>query len=249
MLMAIRLFRASAAGVVLLSATAAADVKAVYHADGKETASLAVKGQLVRWTFTDPRGRQAMMYDNKSKVMTVIDHSRKQIVEMNEASIKAMRQQMEAMRSQMQAQLKNLPPEQRKMIEERMGPGPGKISVVAKKGKKDKVGGYPCRHYDMQVNGKSEQQVCVAEIDDTGVSKKDYKTLEGMFDFMQKMAESQGAGTAPFANSIKGIPVRIKEQRTGRVQTVKSIKNEALPDSLFDIPPYQRVDPFAPKKR
>lgn len=248
MFLAIRLLPA-VAGVVLFSAMAVADVKAVYHADGKESSSLAVKGHLVRWTFTDPRGQQAMMYDNERKVMTVIDHAQKQIVEMNEASLEAMRQRIQAMRAQMRAQLRSLPPEQRKMIERRIGAGSAKTKVVAKKGKKDRIGGYPCRHYDMLVDGKSEQQVCVAALADAGVSATDYKTLEGMFDFMQKMAESQGAGSAPFANSIKGIPVRMKEQRTGRVQTVKSISSAGLPDSLFTIPDYKRVDPFAPPKR
>ena len=245
--MAIRILPA-AAGALMLSSAAFADVKAVYHADGKESSSLAVKGHLVRWTFHDPRGRQVMVFDNKRKVMTVVDHSRKQVVEMNEDSIKALKQQMKAMREQMQAQLKNLPPEQRKMIEQRMGVGPTKTKVVAKKGKTDKISGYPCRHYDMQVNGKSEQQVCVASLADAGVSAKDYKTLEGMFGFMQKMAESQSGGVTPFAN-IKGLPVQMKEQRTGRLQTVKSISKDGLADALFEVPPYKRVDPFAPRQR
>jgi len=247
MLRAMRLF-APTAGVLLLSTAAQADVKAVYHADGKESSSLAVKGALVRWTFSDPRGQQVMMYDNTRKVMTIIDHGQKQVVEMDENSLKAMRAQMQAMRAQLQAQLRNMSPQQRKMIEQRMGVGPDSAKVEARKGKKDKVNGYPCQHYDMVVNGVVEQQVCVASIKDAGVSAKDYATLEGMFAFMQKMAESQG-GSTPLTKDVKGLPVRMHERRTGKIQTVTSIGNDSLSDSLFKVPDYPRVDPFAPKKR
>jgi hypothetical protein len=247
--MAIRMFTA-AAGALLLSTAAFADVTAVYHADGKESSGFAVKGNLVRWTFSDPRGQQVMVFDNKRKVMTVIDHSRKQVVEMNETSIKAMQEQMKAMMAQMQEQLKNLPPQQRKMIEQRMGAtSPTKTKVVAKKGKADKIKGYPCRYYDMVVNGKPEQQVCVAKAGDVGVPAKDYKTLEGMFEFMRKMAKSYGGGSAPLAQDVRGIPVRMKEYRTGRIQTVNRMSDGSLQDSLFKIPAYKRVDPFAPRRR
>jgi hypothetical protein len=240
---------APAAGALLLSTAALADVKAIYHADGKESSSLAVKGPLVRWSFADPRGQQVMVYDNKRKVMTVINHGQKQVVEMDEKSLKAMRTQMQAMRAQMQAQLKNLPPQQRKMIEQRMGAGPDGHKVVARKGGREKVGGYPCQHYDMLVNGVVEQQVCVASLKDAGVPAKDYATLEGMFAFMQRMARSQGGGAAPFAKDVRGLPVRMHERRTGKIQTVKSIDTGGLSDSLFKIPGYPRVDPFAPKRR
>lgn len=239
----------AAAAALFLSTAAFADVKAVYRADGKESSSLAVKAHLVLWTFTDPRGRQAMVFDNKRKALTVIDHSRKEIVEMDEASIKAMQQQMETMMAQMRAQLKNLPPEQRKMIEQRMGVGPSKNKVVAKKGKTDKISGYRCRYYDMMVNGKQEQRVCVATLADAGVSEKDYKTLEGMYGFMRKMAKSQGTSAAPLTENVKGIPIRMKEFRTRRIQTVTSISTGGLPDSLFKVPSYKRVDPFAPPPR
>lgn len=240
----------TAIGVLLFSTAAVADVKTVYHSGGKESSGFAVKGHKVRWTFTDPRGKQVMVFDNKRKVMTIIDHSRKQIVEMNEASIKAMQQQMKAMMAQMREQLKSLPPKQRKMIEQRMGATPSaETKVVAKKGKADKIKGYRCRYYDMVVNGKPEQRVCVAKPGDAGVPAKDYRTLEGMFKFMGKMAKSFRSGSAPLAQDVKGVPVRMKEYRTGKVQTINSISDASLPDSLFKIPPYERVDPFAPRRR
>lgn len=240
---------APAAGVLLLSTAAQADVKAVYQADGKESSSLAVKGAFVRWTFTDPRGHQVMIYDNTRKVMTVIDHAKKHVIELDENSLKAMKARMEAARAQLQAQLKNMAPQQRKMLEQRIGAGPDSMKVEARKGKADKVNGYPCQHYDMVVNGVVEQQVCVASLKDTGVAAKDYAALEGMFAFMKKMAVAQGAGTAPFAMDIKGLPVRMQERRTGKIQTITSITKDSLSESLFKVPSYPRVDPFARKKR
>lgn len=233
---------------------ALADTKVTYESGGADASSIAVQGDLVRWEMTGGSGdAHSMLYDNKKKKMSFVDLERKQIHEMDEstfAKLRAMRAEMQPMMEQMRRQLKNMPPEQRRMMEKQMPQlkgmqGGGKSSVTARRGKKTKIKGYPCQVVDMLFNDQALHQMCVAEPAAVGMSRRDYKTMLGMFEFMDKMAQASPMAPKRFGRMLKGVPVQMKDLGTGKVQTVKSVSNARLSKATFKLPPYKRVDPMA----
>src|SRR5687768_268454 len=62
----------------------------------------------------------AVVFDGSADVIRMINLSRKSYTEMSRADVQQMQQQLSGMMAKMEAQLKNLPPEQRKMFEDMM---------------------------------------------------------------------------------------------------------------------------------
>src|SRR5687768_15170132 len=92
----------------------------------------------------------AFVYDGSADVIRMINFSRKSYMEMSRAEMQQMQQQITGALAKMEAQLKNMPPEQRKMLEDMMKgrggmPGaaptaPQAARVVFKAAGTDKVG-------------------------------------------------------------------------------------------------------------
>ncbi len=233
---------------------ALADTLVTYESGGASASSIAVRGNLVRWESTGGgRDSHSMLYDNEKKKMSFVDLQNKQIHEMDEATfakLRAMQAEMQPMMEQMRRQLKNMPPEQRRMMEKQMPQlramqGGGKSSVTARRGKKTKIKGYPCQVVDMLFDGQALHQMCVADPAAVGISRGDYQTMLGMFEFMDKMAQASPMAPKRFGAMLKGVPVQMKDLSTGKVQTVKSVSNARLSKDKFTLPPYKRVDPMA----
>jgi len=242
-----------AAAGLCFGPAAFADTRVTYQTNGAEAASIAVKGDLVRWKMTDgTAGQHTLLYDNKRREVSFVDVERKQIHVMNEATLaklRGMRAEMQPMMEQMRQRLKTMPPEQRRMMEQQMPQlrgmkGGGADKITARRGKKTKIEGYPCQIIDMLLNGQPRHQMCVADRGDVGMSRGDYKTLRGMYEFMDKMAQASPMAPQRFGSNFKGVPVRMKDHQTGKVQTVKAVSNARLSKDVFKLPPYPRADPM-----
>ncbi len=100
---------------------------------------------------------QAFIFDGTSQVMRMLNLEKKTYVEMTKADVEKMGQQVNAAMAQMQEQMKNLPPEQRALVEQMMrargglrgGPSPAQeVRVEYKPAGSDKVGQWSCAKYE-----------------------------------------------------------------------------------------------------
>jgi hypothetical protein len=151
--------------------------------------------------------------------------------------------------AQANAALANLPPEQRAMIEERMGgkiPGMGaKMDVsVTPTGASDRVAGYACQVYRTQVGGEHIDDICLANVADAGISGADQATVRKAFEEMRTMTEKMSGGMfrSPLASMpLDKFPVRMTHyDDSGNVRQVvqlKSVQNGGVSSGDFAIPP------------
>ncbi len=162
----------------------------------------------------------------------------------------------------MREQLKNLPPEQRAMIEQRMGgmanfgamesKPPVKVTTV-KRGS-DKIAGFKCQRYDVLNDQQQVADVCVASEPDAGMSKADFSTVNSAMKFMRDMAEraqklSVGMGGPQMSmGDVDGVPVAAKDLQNGREFKLVRVSDDALDDARFNE--YQSLSKQAmPKMR
>lgn len=239
---------------LLLPVAADADTKAVYQsANGKETMTFMVKGPMVRFEARGlARDRRYGLFDSTRGVMILVDDARKEIIEIEPETIRQQRQQMQAqmapMMKQLQEQLKNMPPEQRRMIEKQMGammqpPGAGpKATYTTKPVGSANVQGIPCQRLSVLRNGKPEQEICLATRADAKVPSADYGTMRKMFETMRTMASDMAAVSMPMADDLDGVPLEMKNGADGRVQTLKSLSTAPLPGDAFALPPYKKAN-------
>ncbi|MEP6483674.1 MAG: DUF4412 domain-containing protein [Rudaea sp.] len=188
-------------------------------------------------------GNVSMLFDTRSGSMTVLMHDKRQYMDMQKMIDTA-----GAAMSQASAALANLPPEQRAMIEERLGgrvPGLGaKVDVsVTATGAAERVGAYPCQVYSTRVNGKHSDDICLANAADAGISGADQATLRRAFEEMKTMTEKMSAGMfrSPLSSMPSDkFPVRLThyddDGKVLHVVELKDIRSGAVAGGDFAIP-------------
>jgi len=248
-----RSLAAAICAFLLPIAAADADTKAVYQsANGTESLTFQVKGPMVRWDARElSRDQRYALFDSARGVMILVDDGRKEITEMKPEALRRQREQMQAqmapMLKQLQEQLKNMPPEQRQMIEKQMGTmmkPPGDAPAMAFTTRKigsGTVKGIPCQRLSVLRDGKQEHEVCLATRAAAGVPTADYETMKKMFDTMRDMASAVATVSMPMAADLDGVPLEMKSDTQGTVRTLKSISTDTLPADAFKLPPYKKV--------
>jgi GLPGLI family protein len=183
-------------------------------------------------------GHTVILRVDQDKLFTV-DNQKKTYREMSlaelESAAKAAGGQMEAARAQMQQRMKDLPPEQRAMMEKMMPnlPGANAAPVAVKNtGETKSISSYTCTKY---VATEGDKTVLVAW------TTKDVPGFAGLRDDwvklqkrMASMDRLSGSATADAYAQIEGFPM---ETEVGQMKTVVTkVEARAAPASEFEVP-------------
>lgn len=184
----------------------------------------------------------SMLFDTGSGKMIVLMHDKHQYMDMQK-----MVETASAAMAQANAALANLPPEQRAMIEQRMGgkiPGMGaKVDVsVTPTGAHDRVGNYTCEVYRTQVGGEHMEDVCLANVADAGIAGADQATLRRAFDEMKTMTDKMSNGM--FHSPLHSMPAdkfpvrmtRYDGDKVVQIVELKSLTSVGVSGGDFAIP-------------
>ena len=240
--------------VVLLAPTVQADATlTMKDIGGKMDSIIEVKGHMVR--ISTPGQPDYMLFDTQRDVAIHVSSVNGQYMEIDRAamtemaeSVARMQKEMAPQMAQMRERLKNLPPEQRAMIEQQMGgrvdlgametKPAGKVTTV--KRDSDKIAGFKCQRYDVMNDKQRVADVCVATDADAGMSKADFSTVSSAMKFMrdmagraQKLSAGMGAPRMPIGD-VDGVPVSTKDLRNGREFRLASVSDDGLDDARFN---------------
>jgi hypothetical protein len=240
--------------VVLLEPAAQADATlTMQDVGGKMDSVIEVKDHMVR--ISTPGQPDYMLFDTKRDVAIHVSSVNRQYMEIDRAalaemaeSVTRMQKQMAPQMAKMREQLKNMPPEQRAMIEQQMG---GRVDLGAMEAKpvaevttvkrgSDKIAGFKCQRYDVMNDAQRVADVCVATSADAGMSKADFSTVSTATKFMRDMAAgaqkmSAGMGAPQMSmGDVEGVPVATRDLRTGREFRLVNVADDALDDARFN---------------
>lgn len=151
-----------------------------------------------------------------------------------EGAMKKGGEKMDKKMAELQKQMESMPPEQRKMMEDRMGafmPGKDqKIDVIAT-GDRATISGFPATKYIIKRNGKEMLALWVTK------ELKGYDAMRGDFDqFMKRSMRMSpiAKGMADAFTKVEGFPVQTE---IGQMkETVTKIERRSIPSSEFDVP-------------
>jgi hypothetical protein len=187
--------------------------------------------------------RMSMLMDANNGKMTVLMHDKHQYMDMQK-----MMETAGAAMATANAALASLPPEQRAMIEQRMGgkmPGVGGAQMdvsVTPTGTRERVGNFNCEVYRTQISGEHHEDVCLANVADAGISGADQAALRRAFEQMKTMTEkmSNGMFHSPLRSMpLDKFPVRMTRYDDGKVVQVvelKSLTTGGVSGADFAIP-------------
>ena len=191
----------------------------------------------------------AFVYDGAARVVRMINMSRKSYTEMDQAQIQQMGQQVNSAMAAMQAQLKNLPPEQQKMMQDLMkgrgliGPGAAPERPTFKRTGSDKAGQWTCAKYEGYRGAEKVAEVCAVEPSELGLTAADFEAAKQLAQLVKSMMPA-AADQLSFNGTIEeqgfpGIAVRRVTLRNGKPDStteLTEIRREAIPASVFAVP-------------
>lgn len=228
-----------------------------------ESIEAAVEGRNLKMGISSGgRGKQGeMVFRGDSREMVVVDHEDRSYHVIDEASMRAIADQVGSVMSQMQEALKNVPEDQRKMVEKMMQqrmpqarPEKPK-SELKNTGEKASKNGYPCVKYDVLRDGRKVRELWVTDWSNVEGGSEVVDAFEDMAGFFKELMDSipdfgQGgsSGDPVFAHmkEIGGFPVVTKEfGEDGSLEgesTLRSARRQKLDPAAFEPPSgYKRL--------
>ena len=219
--------------------------------DGQASNEIYIKNNRLRFVMSNPQGlKKTTLYSRKDNKLLVLDDDKKAYLVLNEKIIKQqqamMKQKIKMMVEQIKPSLEKLPEVQRKKMQQfldQIDPETGlmKMPVITLKatGKYAKVNQYVCERVKVFVDGELNREMCMADGEALQMPKEDFLTLKAFFRFMKKNSGQEAQLDIP---DLKGVPIATKALKGQPSSGLKSIKHNALPDSLFRVPlDYQQI--------
>ncbi len=240
--------------VLLITPAVQADATLIMKdGSGKMDSVIEVKGHMVR--MSSPGDPDYMLYDAQRDMVIHVNSARREYMEIDRNTLAEMADSMARVRKEMAPQmammrerLKNLPPEQRAMLEQQMGgmaslgameTKPAASLTTVKRGN-DKVAGFKCERYDVMSDNQRVSDLCVATRAGAGMSKSDFSTVRSAMKFMREMAAgaqeiSAGMGVTEMSmGDADGVPVSAKDLRSGREFRLVNVSGDKLDETRFN---------------
>lgn len=176
---------------------------------------------------------------DREKIYTV-NAEKKTYTEMTFAEMEAfankMKSQMGGVKDQLREKLKDLPPEQRKLMEEKMGaymqnaPTDQKVDLKLT-GEQKVIAGHPCKKYSASQAGKELASFWVAsDVRGFDNMRKDW------MEFSKRMVSMSGmSALADAYQKIDGFPMET-DAAGGVTSVVTKVENRSTPAGEFEVP-------------
>ncbi len=230
---------------LLSTATIFADATITLHGidDAKQTLIQVRNGVVRMGEQGDP---EYSLYDQARDVLIAVDGRQGTYMEFDQVMLQKMSAQMAGIQSMIAEQMKNMPPEQRAMMEAPVGgmmgvppadASPGKKLQAESRGGKT-IGGVSCQSYALFDGARKVADVCMAKAGDIAISAEDYATLMAMMDFTRDMTQAapmMGEPADPLMMSdLQGVPLEMKSSADGHDFTFSSVSQGRLDAALFE---------------
>lgn len=224
-----------------------------------EKTTMQIDRDRIRVESEGPDSRGAMIFRGDRQVMWMIDYEEKTYFEVTPKDLQRMKSTMEdsmaAMRKQMEEQLKDLPPEQRRMVEDMMKTRMPPVS--AKQAPEDKVTytkvasgqrfqRWTCDKYEGRRGGEKVSEVCSASVAALGLNPDNLRAWRQLAEFFKAFDPAGAEGLlAPSSEDWEkdqgypGIPVHEISYSDGKPESeskIQEIRQQDFSPSVFEIP-------------
>jgi Domain of unknown function (DUF4412) len=218
---------------------------------------------------SDDKTTMMFLTDGGRNRMVLLDRAKNEYREIDEQTMKQLGAQINAAMAQMQEQMKNLPPEQRKMVEQMMkGKMPQaaanaapKTVYTAKGG--GSVSGFSCTKYEGMEGNQKVADVCAASASQIRLAPGDFQVFQKMKDFVASLTSAMSslpfysnlAAGRYFENGIEGFPIQRISYENGKADDrseLKSVTPASFSDADFSLGNAKKIEvdlPAGPRGR
>jgi len=207
---------------------------------------LSVEGESLRM---DQSGEDTVIFSGSKGHAVTIDHKKQSYMVIDRSAMAQLNPALEQMRKR----LESLPPEQRAMAEKMMrGNRPANEPAeqrwtITPSGQTDSQAGIDCEWYDVSLDGKLSQRLCMAEPDDVIGGRAALANMRAMALFFDEVfAEIRKNFPVPMPDNpmanidkIDGFPIITQELSNGTLRSdlrLESAEEATLGSGTFDPP-------------
>ena len=180
-----------------------------------------------------------------------INSKDKTYMEMTKQDLQKIKEHMDGAMAMMQEQMKNMPPEQRKMMEQMMqNKRPAAKPEVSKMAYKkvasgEKINQWTCDKYEGVSKGTDKEELWTTDWQQLGITPEDLKVIQGMGEFFAEFSQRQpfllkiGSKESEQEPGYAGLPIRTIHYSGTQVRhktDIKEIRRQDLSASLFELP-------------
>lgn len=221
--------------------------------DKQTVTKMYLEGDKLRIEQPGEEGSIIIIYRGDKNLVWMIEPDKKRYEETTKEDVQKMKAQIEQAKAKMEEQMKNMPPEQRKQMEQMMGKMTGgateETKIVYKLvGKGEKVNDYTCEHYAAFSDGQKTWDLWSVDYKEVAVGYKDLAPLEALGEFFADLSSSDVeryfvGSEKPFegeeGDRFHGMPVKWSSMEADSVVHVNELKilekrtNDA---ALFELP-------------
>jgi hypothetical protein len=193
---------------------------------------------------------QVIIFRNDKKTFWIINPEEKSYTELTKNDMRQFRSQMDDAMQKLQEQMKDMPPEQRAMMEKMMQgkamPVKPKKTVYKKTASGVKVNKWTCDKYEGFLDGRKTRDVWTTDWKNLGLDQEHYDVMKEIGDFTGEFTKGPSsffrAGSDEWerAQGYSGVPVRTITYSMGRPKQkteIQDIRKERFKPSLFELPP------------
>jgi hypothetical protein len=198
-----------------------------------------------------------LVFRGDKQILWILNAKEKSYTEMTEADAKALSEKVSQAMTQVQEAMKNVPPEQREMVEKMMK---GKLDVpqevkrtVKPTGEVKEINGFRCTGYTATRSDGSSAEVWTADLKAANIQPEDLGVFKDLGSFMGSLMPQMGSFQEmikdyehPSDSDVPGFPVLTIERDKGghelRRAEVVSIGHDKVPETRFVVPSdYKKV--------
>ena len=195
--------------------------------------------------------KNTIIFRSDKEVLWVINTADNSYSEITKKEIKKIKSRMDEAMRMMQEQMKNMPPEQREMMEQMMKgkampmPAQPEKEVYKKVASGVKAGKWKCDKYEGYRGGLLTEEVWTTSWKKLGIEQKDFRVMQSMAEFMSELSPDAasmfnvGSEEWEEKQGYPGVPVRTilysKGKKVSKTE-IQEIKKEKIDASLFELP-------------
>lgn len=190
---------------------------------------------------------KSMLFDANAETIYSLNHSSRNYVRLDKATMQAMAGQMNQAMRQMQEQLAKMPKEQREMMERMMK---GKMPPSAQPAKLESEIRGPetdgeFQKYEVWAGSKKRVEMWTKDFDDLGIPPTAFDVFKKMATLFEELAsaaaqnpmfQSMTDNAFSSISKIEGFPVRSLQVDSGVETRFSDVTTESLPAGLFEVP-------------
>lgn len=239
--------------VGLLASPAEAGLVMVYEQEsygrpGKETSTMYMGKDNMR-TESKGSGRdQVFIFRGDRKLFWMIDNREGTYTEITREDLTKLKGRMDEAMKEYEEQMKNVPPEQRMMVESMMKgrmPQPPPRTSYKKVASGVKVNRWTCDRYEGYSGTAKKEEVWTAGAEQFGLRPEELQVLEDVRDFMEEFSGESlpffrvERETEKRGDDFSGVPVRMIRYADGKKQErmeLTEVQRKDVAPSLFEVP-------------